>query len=86
MFLDEPTQGVDVQAKVEILKIIDDLVRDGVAVAIVSDELSELQDVCDRILVMYRGEIVAEFRKGDPALTHEALLQTIEGGAVSDVA
>jgi ABC-type sugar transport system ATPase subunit len=86
LFLDEPTQGVDVQAKVEILKIVDDLVRDGVAVAIVSDELGELQDVCDRILVMYRGEIVAEFRKGDPALTHEALLQTIEGGAVGDVA
>jgi ABC-type sugar transport system ATPase subunit len=85
LLLDEPTQGVDVEAKVEILKIVDDLTRDGVAVAVVSDELGELVDVSDRILVMYRGEVVAEFRKGDPALTHERILAAIEGGAVGDV-
>ena len=81
LLLDEPTQGVDVQAKVEILKIVDALTSKGVAVAIVSDELTELTDMCDRILVFYRGRIVREFRKGDPAMTIEQILSAIEGGS-----
>ena len=84
LLLDEPTQGVDVQAKVEILKIVDGLAREGVAIAIVSDELGELIDMCDRILVFYRGRIAAEFRKGEPTTTHERILQTIEGGMSTD--
>ncbi len=56
-FLDEPTQGVDVQAKVEILRIVDELSKRGVAIGVVSDELSELMDICDRIVVFYRGRI-----------------------------
>jgi ABC-type sugar transport system ATPase subunit len=79
LFLDEPTQGVDVQAKVEILRIVDDLSRRGVAVGIVSDELSELMDICDRILVFYRGRIVREFRKGKDDMTTVKLLAAIEG-------
>jgi ABC-type sugar transport system ATPase subunit len=81
LILDEPTQGVDVQAKVEILRIVDDLTKRGVAVAIVSDELSELIDMCDRIVVFYRGRIIREFHKGDPTLTPEQVLNAIEGGA-----
>ncbi len=64
LLLDEPTQGVDVQAKVEILRIVDELAAQGVAVAIVSDELMELIDTCDRIVVFYRGQIAREFIKG----------------------
>jgi len=80
LLLEEPTQGVDVQAKVEILRIVDELARDGVAVAIISDEVGELLDVCDRIVVMYRGRVVAQFRGDDPATTHERVLAAIEGG------
>ncbi len=80
LLLDEPTQGVDVQAKVEILRIVDELTTRGVAVAIISDELTELVDMCDRILVFYRGRIVREFRKGDAAMTPEQILNAIEGG------
>jgi ABC-type sugar transport system ATPase subunit len=80
LLLDEPTQGVDVQAKVEILRIVDELTTRGVAVGIVSDELNELIDVCDRILVFYRGRIVREFRKGDATMTPEHILNAIEGG------
>ncbi len=80
LLLDEPTQGVDVQAKVEILRIIDELTTRGVAVAVVSDELNELIDVCDRILVFYRGRIVREFRKGDADMTTAHILHAIEGG------
>ncbi len=80
LLLDEPTQGVDVQAKVEILRIVDELTTRGVAVAVVSDELNELIDICDRILVFYRGRIIREFRKGDPLMTPEHILNAIEGG------
>lgn len=79
LFLDEPTQGVDVEAKVEILRIIDDLSKRGVAVGVVSDELSELMDICDRIIVFYRGRIVREFRKGKDEITTGKLLAAIEG-------
>ena len=81
LLLDEPTQGVDVQAKVEILRIVDQLADDGVAVAIVSDELLELIDTCDRIVVFYRGRIAREFIKGTDEMTPARLLAAIEGGA-----
>lgn len=84
LLLDEPTQGVDVQAKVEILRIVDGLTRRGVAVVVVSDELGELMDVSDRIVVFFRGRITAEFRKGEVGFGQEAILRAIEGGGVAD--
>jgi ABC-type sugar transport system ATPase subunit len=82
LLLDEPTQGVDVQAKVEILRIIDSLTKQGVAVAVISDELSELIDISDRILVFHRGSIRREFRRSVDTITTEILLQEIEGGTL----
>ena len=79
LLLDEPTQGVDVQAKVEIMKIVDQLSRQGVAVVFISEEIRELLDVCDRIVVMYQGEIVAEFTPGDPDANPERILLAVEG-------
>lgn len=79
LLLDEPTQGVDVQAKVEILRIVDELSKKGVAVGVVSDELNELMEICDRIVVFYRGRILREFVKGKDKITAERLLAAIEG-------
>jgi ABC-type sugar transport system ATPase subunit len=79
LILDEPTQGVDVQAKVELLRIVDQLSSRGVAVAVVSDELSELMDICDRIVVFYRGKIIREFRKDRDTISTARLLAAIEG-------
>ena len=79
LVLDEPMQGVDVQAKVDIMRIVDDLSRRGVAIAVVSDELSELMDICDRILVFHRGRIVREFAKARDEFSSEAILMAIEG-------
>jgi ABC-type sugar transport system ATPase subunit len=79
LVLDEPTQGVDVQAKVDLLRIVDQLSQRGVAVAVVSDELNELMDICDRIVVFYRGRIIREFRKGQDTITTARLLAAIEG-------
>ncbi len=58
--LDEPTRGVDVGAKEEIYEMIDAMARDGVALLVISSESEELVRLCDRILSVYEGGIVAE--------------------------
>ena len=60
LILDEPTRGVDVGAKVEIYELINDLVRQGVCIILISSEHQEVLGICDRILVMGGGEIRAE--------------------------
>ncbi len=80
LLLDEPTQGVDVQAKTEIMRIVDQMSRQGVAVAFISEEIRELLDVCDRIVVMYEGAVTAEFQVGDSDATVQNILQAVEGG------
>lgn len=80
LLLHEPTMGVDVRAKQDIYRIIDELSRQGVAIIIVSSEVRELIGVCDRILVMYEGRIIQEYKQGEPETTPENILLTIEGG------
>ncbi|MCL6444067.1 MAG: sugar ABC transporter ATP-binding protein [Alicyclobacillus sp.] len=58
---DEPTKGIDVAAKVEVYKIINELAEQGAAVLVISSYNPELIGICDRILVMSRGSIVREF-------------------------
>ena len=57
LFLDEPTHGIDVGAKAEIYRIIDALSKQGVSVILLSSELPEVLNLCDRIMVMHHGEI-----------------------------
>ncbi|PQV63280.1 monosaccharide ABC transporter ATP-binding protein, CUT2 family [Abditibacterium utsteinense] len=73
MLFDEPTRGIDVEAKAQIFKIIYDLSRQNVASLFVSSELEELFEVCHRILVMREGRIVAEIRPEDVSM--EQLLE-----------
>lgn len=79
LLLDEPTQGVDVQAKVEIMRIVDELAKEGAAVVVISEEIHEMLDMCDRILVMYQGKIKKEFLAHDRNTTVEKILQAVEG-------
>lgn len=57
---DEPTRGIDVGAKVEVFEVMDELARQGAAILMVSSEMQELLQVCDRILVMRQGRITGE--------------------------
>ncbi len=57
IFLDEPTRGVDIGAKVEIYSIIDQLARAGIAVVVISSEMLEVIGLCDKVMVMKRGEV-----------------------------
>lgn len=63
LLLDEPTRGIDVNAKSEIYGLIDELVADGLGVIFVSSELPEILGVADRILVMSEGLSTAEFTR-----------------------
>ena len=55
--LDEPTRGIDVGAKYEIYKLINDLANEGMGIIMVSSEMPELLGVTDRILVMSNGRV-----------------------------
>jgi len=60
---DEPTRGVDVGAKREIYKIINQLAEKGVAVIVISSEMQEIIGICDRAIIMRQGEIAGELQK-----------------------
>lgn len=61
LILDEPTQGIDVQAKSEVHRIISELAEQGLAILLISSDMPELLGMCDTIHVMRQGEFVAEF-------------------------
>ncbi|MCM8531666.1 MAG: sugar ABC transporter ATP-binding protein [Lentisphaeraceae bacterium] len=73
VFLDEPTRGIDVGAKVEVYELINQLTEAGKAVVLVSSEMPELLGMSDRILILSAGKIAGEF---DPEeSTQEDLLE-----------
>jgi ABC-type sugar transport system ATPase subunit len=76
--LDEPTRGLDVSAKSEIMRLIVDLANKGCGVLLVSSELEELIRVCDRYLVMNRGSFISELPGS--ASAHELMAAIAESG------
>jgi ribose transport system ATP-binding protein len=60
LLMDEPTRGIDIQAKEQIFSLVRDLAAQGLAVVFISSEIEEVLDVADRILVMHEGRITAE--------------------------
>jgi ribose transport system ATP-binding protein len=63
--MDEPTRGVDVGSKYEIYTIINTMAMNGATILFISSEMEELMGICDRIMVMSKGKIVAEVPKGE---------------------
>jgi ABC-type sugar transport system ATPase subunit len=61
LLLDDPTRGVDVGAKAELYRLIDELSRQGLAIVVTSSELPELLTLSDRIVVLSEGRISGEF-------------------------
>ncbi|MEU6578097.1 sugar ABC transporter ATP-binding protein [Streptomyces sp. NPDC046805] len=80
LLLDEPTRGVDVGAKTEIYRIINQLTADGVAVVLVSSDLPELVAMSDRAVVMRQGRVVAEMT-GDRLSEQSVLEHALVGAA-----
>jgi ribose transport system ATP-binding protein len=71
-FFDEPTRGIDVGAKVEVYRLMNELVARGAAIVMISSELPEVLGMSDRILVMRQGRIVAEL--DGPTATQESVM------------
>ncbi|MFR8547274.1 MAG: sugar ABC transporter ATP-binding protein [Lachnospiraceae bacterium] len=64
IIFDEPTKGVDVAAKAEIYRLMEELVENGKSLIVVSSELPEVMGISDRILVMCEGHLNGELRRG----------------------
>ncbi|RKX83429.1 MAG: D-xylose ABC transporter ATP-binding protein, partial [Spirochaetes bacterium] len=75
LFMDEPTKGVDVGAKAEIQNLIFDRSEKGVSFVVVSSELEEIMNLCDRIIVIAEGKLVGEVNRDD--FSKEALMAGI---------
>ena len=65
IILDEPTRGVDIGAKTEILRLINDLAKDGLSVILMTSEMNDLLTLSDRIIVMAGGKISKEFDRNE---------------------
>ncbi len=76
--LDEPTRGIDVPARRRIYQLIDTLAAEGKGIVIVSSDLEELLETCDRIAVMSNGRLVETFAR--PDLSHDAIMQAAFSG------
>ena len=64
LILDEPTRGVDVGAKADIHRLVDQLASEGLGILLISSDLPELLGMSDRIVVLYQGRITGEFPRG----------------------
>lgn len=73
LILDEPTRGIDIGAKYEIYKLINQLVQQGIAVIVISSELPEVLGLSDRVLVMHEGRIKADLINNN--LTQEQVME-----------
>jgi ABC-type sugar transport system ATPase subunit len=65
LILDEPTRGIDVGAKAEVYKLINELAKQGKAILMISSELPEILQLSDRVYVMCEGHITAEFNRDE---------------------
>lgn len=78
LIFDEPTKGVDIKAKTDVFRLIDGLAQQGKGIIYASGEFAELVGLCDRILVLWDGRIVAELDAAN--VDEETLLVYSTGG------
>ena len=64
LLMDEPTRGIDVNSKSEIFAIMNELAASGIGILFASSELKEITALSDRVLVMARGRLTGDFRRG----------------------
>lgn len=79
LLLDEPTRGIDVGAKAEVQRLVDELAADGLGVLLISSDLEELIEGSDRVVVLKDGAVVGELTGED--VTEDQLMRTIAGDA-----
>jgi len=77
---DEPTRGIDVGAKVEVYNVMNELVKQGKCVIMVSSELPEILGMCDRVIVMREGNKMAEITSDSEHFNQESIMKAAWGG------
>jgi ribose transport system ATP-binding protein len=85
LILDEPTRGVDIGAKSEIYKIIDQLAGEGIGIVLISSELAEVVGLCDRVLVMRDGLLAGEVGGDGQPIEQEAIIRIATGATAQAV-
>jgi ABC-type sugar transport system ATPase subunit len=78
IIFDEPTRGIDVVAKTEILSLIRDFASDGRGAIVISSEVDDLLDVCDRILIMAKGQITQVLEQDE--ISKDLVLECVTRG------
>lgn len=78
LILDEPTRGVDVNAKYEIYRTINELAKEGIAIVMISSELPEIINMCDNVCVMRGGRLVGKLTREE--LSQEEIMKYAAGG------
>jgi ABC-type sugar transport system ATPase subunit len=73
-----PTVGIDVGAKGEVRKLIGDMAKQGKGIIVITEETSELQSLCDKVLIMFRGKIIKELEEKN--ICEEYILRYSLGG------
>ncbi len=81
LLLDEPTRGVDIGAKQEIYRLMEELAEKGVAILFVSSEMEEVLSMSDRVIVMHEGRITGELQRDQ--LSEEAIMQLATGNPLA---
>ena len=79
---DEPTRGIDVGAKVEVYNVMNQLVKEGKCVIMVSSELPEVLGMADRVIVMREGKVMAEIERGSEHFNQEDIMKAAWGGKI----
>lgn len=79
VIFDEPTRGIDVGAKTEVYQVMNEMVRQGKAVIMISSEMPELIGMCTRVITMREGRITGEFDNEVPASQEELLAAMMMG-------
>ncbi len=82
IILDEPTRGIDVGAKADIYKILDELSAEGYAIVMVSSELQEIVGMCDRVYVMRDYQIAGSVEGDD--ITQVKIMEIAAGGSLHE--
>ncbi|AEV30197.1 ABC-type sugar transport system, ATPase component [Sphaerochaeta pleomorpha str. Grapes] len=81
LILDEPTRGIDIGAKVEIYQLINRLAQEGVSIILISSEIEEVINLCNRIIVMYEGRISGQLYNEDShRISQEQVMRYASGG------
>ena len=77
---DEPTRGIDVGAKIEVYRVMNQLVKEGKCVIMVSSELPEILAMSDHVVVMREGKVMANIERGSDHFNSEDIMKAAWGG------